>query len=682
MAETLSPSGIVVPNAGGGEAISTTGVGEMRLLGSTANTAFADARYDRGRIPNGSDVFTLASGAWTVSSVTNAETMTNLPEPWPGKFIIQNGDEPLVRSATFKPYMRDYSWETVADGAGTWVPWRKVGGYMPRNWVVQGEHFDDFRTTGDYVVRTSSVGLEVGGWPADAGKTTAWLSVRIGNPGTDLGFQMLQVFGSNGGVWWRSTGSISGSAPFPWAPWKRLDGGGGGGETPEGMSPLGSGVTNDLLVQDFSRRYGGVVDTGGRGAVALRIDHGLANYRDKVRPALLAAGMPAALILNSRNWDRAENDGVTPEIVNGWVQDGEVEIWNHGATHSNPMSYEAVIDEVVNGLAELRAQIPAAEIDGWAIPGVGSDPYMGFGSGTSVQQFYSSFAGRLILEHHAVSTGYMAGTSQRILDGLVRQGQGHYGLDSQTVANAKAAVDKAIVDRTGLQLFLHPSQLDLAGKTTTSEFEQIIEYVAQKRDAGELVILTPYQMMVADSTRPPVPTWDDLTGKPATYPSTIPEVDGLQAALPRIDTTVGTRVLLGDVMIHGETGKRDVTALFTSGLSPDNTGRILIFRRGSRVVIEFADALLAPGVGSLAWSGVLSSGWRPHQGSTFLSVVRWNSVNRLQAFTAQGSSVFWTAEVTVGANVASTNTRPAEVVRGQIEYDADGWPSSLPGDPV
>lgn len=169
---------------------------------------------------------------------------------------------------------------------------------------------------------------------------------------------------------------------------------------------------------------------------------------------------------------------------------------------------------------------------------------------------------------------------------------------------------------------------------------------------------------------------------PTAHQHAVADVDGLQAALPRIDTTVGTRVFVGDVMIHGETGKRDVTALFTSGLSPDNTGRILTFRRGSRVVIEFANVLLAPGVGSLAWSGVLNSGWRPHQGSTFLSVARWNGLNRLQTFAAQGSSLFWTSEVTVGSNVASTNTRPAEALRGQIEYDADGWPSSLPGTPA
>lgn len=518
MAQTL-PNGVIVPNADGGEAISATGVQEMRTLGASVDTALAAldaekadtiyvdtevaaARYDRGRIPNGSDVFTLASGSWTVSSAGFAETMTNLPELWPGKFIIQNGDEPIVKAATFKPYGRDYHWETVRAPGGTWMPWRKVGGYRPIRVVVEGENVDDFRETAEYRVRSSAIALTLGGWPADAGRTTAWVTTHIASD-SGIGFQTLQVYGTNGGVWWRSTGSIAGERPFPWAAWRRLDGaGGGGGETPSGMSPLGSGLTNDLLVQDFSRRHGGVIDTGGRGAVALRIDHGLANFRDKVRPALLAAGMKPALILNSRNWDRAENDGVTPEIVNGWVTAGEVEIWNHGATHTNPLSEAAVVDEVVNGLAELRAQLPAAQIDGWAIPGVGSDPYMGFGTGTSVQQFYSSYAGRLILEHHAVSTGYIAGTSQRILDGRVRQGQGHFGLDSQTVANAKAAIDEAITRKTGLQLFLHPSQLDLAGKTTTAEFEQIIAYVAQRRDAGELVILSPYEMMVADSTRP------------------------------------------------------------------------------------------------------------------------------------------------------------------------------------
>src|SRR5699024_10400267 len=227
-------------------------------------------------------------------------------------------------------------------------------------------------------VNTGSIAKKVAGWPADATPNTARCTVRMNTTG--IGFQTIHIFGSNGGVWERRTGSIS-QSPFPWRSWTRLDAQSGGGGSTESV-PSG---TNRLLVEDFARRHGGYWHTGQKAAIAFRFDHGLANFRDKVLPLTSAAGLRVSLALNARNWGYAENAGVTADDVNAWVQAGHVEIWNHGATHGNRTTEEGLYDEIVNGLSELRAQIPAAQIDGWVVPGVGagSGSYMGFGSGTS-----------------------------------------------------------------------------------------------------------------------------------------------------------------------------------------------------------------------------------------------------------------------------------------------------------
>src|SRR5699024_1268030 len=112
------------------------------------------------------------------------------------------------------------------------------------------------------------------------------------------------------------------------------------------------------------------------------------------------------------------------------------------------------------------------------------------------------------LQNHAVASGYLPGTRIRPLDGTIRDGQGHFTIDGMTVADIKGYVDAAIAQRGGLQLMLHPSQLDAAGKMTTAQFVEVLDYVVAKRDAGELVTLSPYEMAVADSTREPAQSRD------------------------------------------------------------------------------------------------------------------------------------------------------------------------------
>lgn len=496
--------------------------------------------------------------------------------------------------------------------------------------LTGGEHFDDLRESKDYRVSSSAIGQQIGGWPEDANMTTAWLKVRIGNASTGLGFQLLQVFGSGGGVWWRSTGSIAGDRPFPWADWRRLDGS-------ADMSDLGSGITNALLIQDFTRRHGGAWSTDGRAAVSLRLDHGLANARDKLMPMLRSAGIIPSIALNSRNWDRPENGGVTAQQVDDWVSAGEVEIWNHGATHSNPTTEEGVRDEVVTGLAELREQLPSAQIDGWAIPGVGTDPYLGMGTLTSVQQLYESFAGRLILEHHAVTTGHIAGTHQRVLDGTVRQAQRHYGLDSRSPADAITEIDHAIANGTGLQLMLHPSLVDQTGRITTAQMQQVVNYIVQKRNAGEIVVCSPYQMMLADATRP----------APA-----VADVTGLAARLAALEY---------------DSGERNITSLIPAEVL---SGALHTWRTGSTVWLDFRDLEVAdPSTTYHSWSGMLPPGLRPSRSYVYMPLAP-----------AVSTSTGGPVRLDRNGGVVVYNAKPNRRMTGLISFPAlDAPPSSPPG---
>ena len=175
-------------------------------------------------------------------------------------------------------------------------------------------------------------------------------------------------------------------------------------------------------------------------------------------------------------------------------------MWNHSATHTNPDNSLRLTEEIVTGLAELRAQLPDAEIDGWAVPGVAaSDPYMGMGSIANVQSLYESEAGRMILSHHAVTTGYIPNTSHRVLDGEIRQGMGHYTMETKTATEIIAEIDAAIAGKTGLQLMIHPSLIDTTGYITSAQLGEVITYIASRVAANEIVALSPYDMMVADA---------------------------------------------------------------------------------------------------------------------------------------------------------------------------------------
>ena len=154
----------------------------------------------------------------------------------------------------------------------------------------------------------------------------------------------------------------------------------------------------------------------------------------------------------------------------------------------------------------------------------------------------------------------------------------------------------------------------------------------------------------------------------------------------RIDTTVGTRVFAGDVMIYGDTGRRMLTqwnsagevtyGTLPSGIvpTPGVSGGIYIRRIGHRVTIS----LIAAQAGSSAPSIPIPDGFRVT--SAPFPYVNMFPVKGSGATLARiGAAYIFLGNMTAGANMADgTNSYAAS-----ISWDAtQSWPTTLPGMPA
>lgn len=392
-----------------------------------------------------------------------------------GTDLIRNGDNAITKNA-----------QVTADWIG-----RLLNGEVELIELTGGEDLNDFRTPGRYILRSASTASPILNIPPWITAQNVFYLRVIAHTIGAFEYVMQDFSGLSDGSAGVSSGyyrrNTSGASGELWIPWRRLD-------NDVAVANGGAGNANRLRVQEFKDAFG-TISTGGKAAVALRFDHGLANFNTKIRPLLEARDLPYCLALSSRHWDASENSGVTPAMVDSWPL---AEVWNHGAgNHQDANDLAGLTDMIVTGKSELQAQLPNKTIWGFIPPGVGGTNYGGFNGGDSPEAFYGTLAGQLILENHAVSSGAFPGTAYRPLDGEVRQGMSHAGLETRTVSSLQSLVNTAIADKTGLQLMTHPSRLDEAGYHTTADLTQMLDYIVAKRDAGELVVLSPYEMLVA-----------------------------------------------------------------------------------------------------------------------------------------------------------------------------------------
>jgi hypothetical protein len=273
---------------------------------------------------------------------------------------------------------------------------------------------------------------------------------------------------------------------------------------------------HEELVARFRARRGGSIGTGGKPAVALRFDHHYDDFERKVLPALVAHQLPWAQIAN-RVGISAAGDGFTWSRLQELALQYGGEVWNHGTNHRDAATQAEIRDQVVGTLKQIRAHMPRLAVEGWAPPGVKAGAYMGAAPFKTVEQYTDTYAGQLILEHHAAVAGYM-GERTWTLDGEMLFGAWHRNIDRHTPAEAAAFLDEAVQQRAGITIMVHPLLLDRDGYLSTEDLARVLADIAARRDAGEIEVLSYSGMWIADvgsSYRHDLAPWTDTAMVPA-----------------------------------------------------------------------------------------------------------------------------------------------------------------------
>lgn len=311
-----------------------------------------------------------------------------------------------------------------------------------------------------------------------AGNTTASMLLVVSGPSPAAwAAQEIYQYGSNPKRWWR----ISRTQTL-WNDWVEV-GAGGGGPSDIPVNALAVGG-RDMRMRLFKDQYP-LVSTGDKGAVVFRYDHGLTNFKNVLLPLHEQYGIVPYVAMNSRNWDLPENSGATQAEAKTW----NVEWGNHTSDHNDKTGIHDVWDTIVNGRIELEEQV-GKTVHGFTVPGLPAsggpsyDKLDGFGTG-GVSGYSNSYAGNLILNHHAICSGTM-GDVYRPLDGQIRIGMRHTGWENRTWEQVKYVIDSAISSKTVVTLMQHPRTMNMSGYWTPALADQVLAYVRSKIDAGEL----------------------------------------------------------------------------------------------------------------------------------------------------------------------------------------------------
>lgn len=271
-----------------------------------------------------------------------------------------------------------------------------------------------------------------------------------------------------------------------------FSGGWGEAGAPKDAADKGA-ARHSILLSEARRRRGGKIGTAGRGVVSIRFDHHLDPFKQHILPLLKKYSLPWSQVMNSNS---PFSDDTMPwsELQSTCINDGG-EVWNHGGNHGDASSPNALRREIVTALKNLQSNLPELAIEGWAPPGVAG----GYGGITDMRTVDTTdtLAGRMMLANHAFLSGYM-GSHYRPLGGEPPIGHSHYTMDNAQVHHWANAVDKAATTGSAIAFMLHPSAIP-DGQTTTAILDAAFANIAARRDAGEIVVLSPSGSLIADA---------------------------------------------------------------------------------------------------------------------------------------------------------------------------------------
>lgn len=190
----------------------------------------------------------------------------------------------------------------------------------------------------------------------------------------------------------------------------------------------------------------------------------------------------------------------TNDDIKQWISEGLV-IASHSGDHSGASGYFDVSRQIETSKAKLEEKLETT-VDCWVQPGYSLDTgsYDGFGTGQTASRYTDYYAGRMLQQNYAVVTGYVG--DDYIYPGGVDLPVGvrrslTERKDNQ--ATVLATIEQAISTGGKHINFCHPYALVDSSSTyvTKSEYIAYLDWLAAKRDAGDLVLLTLPQLAVA-----------------------------------------------------------------------------------------------------------------------------------------------------------------------------------------
>lgn len=258
-------------------------------------------------------------------------------------------------------------------------------------------------------------------------------------------------------------------------------------------------MRHQLRVDEFKRRRGGVIGTGGTGAVAFRFDHYYQDWHTKIRPLMMQHQIVGSMAMQGTGTTGVGAAGYDwADLQATHINEG-LEIMCHSYDHQSTEGAQNLEREIAWVRDTwLAGRMPEVLIEGWMQPGANYGPDMGQHI-DSQEKLWQTLAGKMLMANYAVVSGHRDGY-YRQLTGDVDAGLAHVTIESDTTAaNAKSIIDEAVKRRVGVVFMMHPSLIGTTGFMPTAVLGEVFAYVAELRDAGKLANLTVGGMSLADA---------------------------------------------------------------------------------------------------------------------------------------------------------------------------------------
>ena len=272
---------------------------------------------------------------------------------------------------------------------------------------------------------------------------------------------------------------------------------------PSAVDPTISYVADHAaLVADLKTRVG-AVQTGGKAAVALVADHGTTAFKDWMWAEAKSRNIPFTMALAPEVHLDGKGDSrhtATNADIKQWISEGLV-IASHSGDHSGALGYFDISRQIKTSKAKLEEKLET-KVDCWVQPGyvLATGNFDGFGTGQSAERYTDYYAGRMLQQTYPVITGYVGSDYVYPGDDDLPVGVRRSLTERKdNQASVLATIEQAIATGGKHINFCHPYALPDSSTTyiTKSEYIAYLDWLVQKRDAGDLVLLTLPQLMVA-----------------------------------------------------------------------------------------------------------------------------------------------------------------------------------------